>query len=166
MTLSPARLWLGLAALVSASAGFAICWALATPSDAGARRKRIAELETRLADLPAVTAVRSPFAPEAVCTEALAAADAKLRTRLEDAARAAGATLTSVELEPEALPGGLGKLNIHLVFDGPYASTLNFSKIVADGAPSVFVQSAAVSRGDGEAASWSLAGAIYCRAGR
>lgn len=166
MTLSPTRLWLGLAALLSACAAFAICWVLATPSDAGARSKRVADLEARLADLPAVTAVRSPFAPEAVCTETLAAADAKLRTRLEEAARAAGATLTSIELEPEALPSGLGKLNIHLVFEGPYASTLNFAKIIADGAPSVFVQSAAVSKGKGEATSWSLAGAIYCRADR
>ncbi|MCE3290956.1 MAG: hypothetical protein K0R83_2968 [Caulobacter sp.] len=57
---------------------------------------------------------------------------------------------------------GLSSVLLEATFDGSHASGLNFLKILADSAPTIFVEELDGLPADGDRAQWRLKGRIYC----
>ena len=147
--------------IIAAAAIFAILWALARAPDQSDRLAGIRRL-TALASPPAARAgPPSPYLPGAVCGSGLAPAEALLKVRLTDAAKAAGVEFVQLDLTP--IPGEpLSSVRLAGRIEGPYASGLNFMKIVADQSPTVFLDSLKVARGPNEQTAWDFSGRAYC----
>jgi hypothetical protein len=154
----------GVAGLAVAASVFAVLYLLARAPD---QEERTADLKARrmaLAALPRPEATPKAYPRGAVCESGLAPAAMLLRARIDDAATAAGVTVSGLEVNPAPAATGeaLSVIRLNLVANGPYVSGLNFSKILADGTPTVFIEQLDVVPGPDGAAEWRMAARVYC----
>ena len=151
------------AVLLTGAACWSLLWAVAQAPDQTARVK--ANQADRLAAeaLPNAAKLRSDHPPQAVCASGLAPAAALLRGRISEAATAAGVEVQGLDLtETLADPPDLSRLTIDLTISGPYASGLNFAKILADGTPTLFVDELDIAPSQGDTVQWRLSGQLFC----
>jgi len=152
----------GASLLVAAATG-GLLWASARAPDQAERLNDIRARQATAAALPDPSSVKSAFPAGAVCESGLAPAVVLLRARTADAAAAAGVSISDFTASP--VPAGAGALStvrMTIQVDGPYASGLNFAKILADAAPTIFVDELDISSGPNGSARWRLSGRVFC----
>jgi hypothetical protein len=152
-----------LASLTTAACTAGLLWAVALAPDQIRREDAIERRLSEARALPNPASAPSLFAPGAVCDHGLEPASVLLSARLTDAAKASGVSVTrrEIAISPDG-SNGLSSVLLEATFDGSHASGLNFLKILADSAPTIFVEELDGLPADGDRAQWRLKGRIYC----
>ena len=146
---------------ITATSAFAVLWALALAPDQSERLAGIRRLAALASPAPTAGQLASSYAPGAVCGSALAPAQTLLKIRLSDAAKAAGVEIIQLDLASTA-GEPLSSVQLTGRVEGAYGSGLNFMKILADQAPTIFLDSLKTSRIANDQTSWVFSGRIYC----
>ncbi|WP_271065637.1 hypothetical protein [Caulobacter sp. NIBR1757] len=153
---------LAAAALLAAVLTFWGLWVASRAPGEDQRRQSLARQAAAVAKLPAVATAPTEFPAGAICQTDLAPAMALLNRRILDAATAAGVKIQSLEITPVARSSGeLSTLTLNIEFDAAYTAGLNFSKILADQRPTLFVE-AFDAAADGTQVRWRLKATVFC----
>lgn len=137
-----------------------LLWALSRAPEQTERLASISRLTTLVSAMPPAQA-KSDYPDGAVCGSALAPAEKLLKIRVNDAAKAAGMQIVSLEVvSSPAEP--LSSVQIDAQLQGPYPSGLNVLKILADQTPTVFMERLKVTDQAQQQTVWTLSGRVYC----